>query len=78
MTTPTLMDYDEALARFEPVLGVETHIELGTASKMFCGCATGFGAEPNTQVCPVCLGCPGRCRSRTAPRSRASSRSAWR
>ncbi|MFS2294065.1 MAG: Asp-tRNA(Asn)/Glu-tRNA(Gln) amidotransferase subunit GatB [Actinomadura sp.] len=53
------MDYDEALARFEPVLGVETHIELGTASKMFCGCATEFGAEPNTQVCPVCLGLPG-------------------
>ncbi|MBW8484498.1 Asp-tRNA(Asn)/Glu-tRNA(Gln) amidotransferase subunit GatB [Actinomadura parmotrematis] len=53
------MKYDEALARFEPVLGLETHIELGTASKMFCGCATGFGAEPNTQVCPVCLGLPG-------------------
>ncbi|TMR07100.1 Asp-tRNA(Asn)/Glu-tRNA(Gln) amidotransferase subunit GatB [Actinomadura soli] len=53
------MDYDEALARFEPVLGIETHIELGTASKMFCGCPTGFGAEPNTQVCPVCLGLPG-------------------
>ncbi len=59
MSTPTLMDYDEALARFEPVLGIETHIELGTASKMFCGCPTGFGAEPNTQVCPVCLGLPG-------------------
>lgn len=59
MTTPTLMKYDEALARFEPVLGIETHIELGTASKMFCGCRTEFGAEPNTQVCPVCLGLPG-------------------
>ncbi|WP_344945518.1 Asp-tRNA(Asn)/Glu-tRNA(Gln) amidotransferase subunit GatB [Actinomadura miaoliensis] len=53
------MDYDEALARYEPVLGVETHIELGTASKMFCGCPTAFGAPPNTQVCPVCLGLPG-------------------
>ncbi|GAA4127856.1 Asp-tRNA(Asn)/Glu-tRNA(Gln) amidotransferase subunit GatB [Actinomadura keratinilytica] len=53
------MDYDEALARYEPVLGVETHIELGTASKMFCGCPTTFGAPPNTQVCPVCLGLPG-------------------
>ncbi|MGP4027849.1 Asp-tRNA(Asn)/Glu-tRNA(Gln) amidotransferase subunit GatB [Actinomadura sp. 3N407] len=53
------MDYDEALGKFEPVLGIETHIELGTASKMFCGCPTGFGAEPNTQVCPVCLGLPG-------------------
>ncbi|RJL25093.1 Asp-tRNA(Asn)/Glu-tRNA(Gln) amidotransferase subunit GatB [Bailinhaonella thermotolerans] len=59
MTTPTLMPYDEALGRFEPVLGVETHVELGTASKMFCGCATTFGAAPNTQVCPVCLGLPG-------------------
>jgi aspartyl-tRNA(Asn)/glutamyl-tRNA(Gln) amidotransferase subunit B len=59
VTTATLMDYDEALARYEPVLGVETHIELGTASKMFCGCPTAFGAEPNTQVCPVCLGLPG-------------------
>ncbi|WP_067917761.1 Asp-tRNA(Asn)/Glu-tRNA(Gln) amidotransferase subunit GatB [Actinomadura rubrobrunea] len=53
------MDYDEAVSRYEPVLGVETHIELGTASKMFCGCATTFGAPPNTQVCPVCLGLPG-------------------
>ncbi|MDL4818744.1 Asp-tRNA(Asn)/Glu-tRNA(Gln) amidotransferase subunit GatB [Actinomadura opuntiae] len=53
------MPYDEALAKYEPVLGLETHIELGTASKMFCGCPTAFGAEPNTQVCPVCLGLPG-------------------
>jgi aspartyl-tRNA(Asn)/glutamyl-tRNA(Gln) amidotransferase subunit B len=51
--------YDEALREFEPVIGLETHVELGTASKMFCGCATAFGAEPNTQVCPVCLGLPG-------------------
>ena len=57
--TTTLMPYDEALERFEPVLGLETHIELGTASKMFCGCPTTFGAPPNTQVCPVCLGLPG-------------------
>ena len=53
------MNYDDALAAFEPVLGLETHVELGTASKMFCGCATEFGADPNTQVCPVCLGLPG-------------------
>ncbi len=59
-TTPdSLLDYDEAMARFEPVLGLEVHCELGTASKMFCGCPTEFGAPPNTQVCPVCLGLPG-------------------
>jgi aspartyl-tRNA(Asn)/glutamyl-tRNA(Gln) amidotransferase subunit B len=58
-TTVELMPYDEALARFDPVLGLEVHVELNTASKMFCGCPTGFGAEPNTQVCPVCLGLPG-------------------
>jgi aspartyl-tRNA(Asn)/glutamyl-tRNA(Gln) amidotransferase subunit B len=59
MTTPALVPYDEALQEFAPVIGLETHVELGTASKMFCGCATEFGAEPNTQVCPVCLGLPG-------------------
>ena len=57
--TPTLMPYDEALARFDPVLGLEVHVELNTASKMFCGCPTGFGAAPNTQTCPVCLALPG-------------------
>ena len=54
-----LMDYDDVLARFDPVLGLEVHVELSTATKMFCGCSTTFGAEPNTQVCPVCLGLPG-------------------
>ena len=58
-TAPALMSYDEALAKFDPVLGLEVHVELNTASKMFCGCPTEFGAEPNTQVCPVCLGLPG-------------------
>ncbi|QSB06553.1 Asp-tRNA(Asn)/Glu-tRNA(Gln) amidotransferase subunit GatB [Natronoglycomyces albus] len=53
------VDYADVVARYEPVIGLETHIELGTNTKMFCGCATGFGAEPNTQVCPVCLGLPG-------------------
>nr|MDT0667857.1 Asp-tRNA(Asn)/Glu-tRNA(Gln) amidotransferase GatCAB subunit B [Micromonospora sp. DSM 115978] len=48
--------YEDAIARYEPVIGLETHVELGTASKMFCGCSTTFGADPNTQVCPVCLG----------------------
>jgi aspartyl-tRNA(Asn)/glutamyl-tRNA(Gln) amidotransferase subunit B len=51
--------FDEALSRYEPVVGLEVHVELNTATKMFCGCATEFGAEPNTQVCPVCLGLPG-------------------
>jgi aspartyl-tRNA(Asn)/glutamyl-tRNA(Gln) amidotransferase subunit B len=51
--------FEEAVARYEPVIGLETHVELGTRSKMFCGCPTVFGAEPNTAVCPVCLGLPG-------------------
>lgn len=54
-----LLDYDEVIAKYEPVLGLEVHVELSTATKMFCGCANLFGAEPNTQVCPVCLGLPG-------------------
>ncbi len=57
--TGGLLDYDDAMARFDPVLGLEVHVELNTASKMFCGCPTAFGADPNTQVCPVCLGLPG-------------------
>ena len=57
--TVELLDYSDVLAKFEPVLGMEVHVELGTVTKMFCGCPTAFGAEPNTQVCPVCLGLPG-------------------
>jgi aspartyl-tRNA(Asn)/glutamyl-tRNA(Gln) amidotransferase subunit B len=57
--TTTLPPYEEVTTRYEPVIGLETHVELGTASKMFCGCPTRFGAEPNTQICPVCLGLPG-------------------
>ncbi|MGB9279386.1 MAG: Asp-tRNA(Asn)/Glu-tRNA(Gln) amidotransferase subunit GatB [Pseudonocardiaceae bacterium] len=57
--TAALMDYDEVLARFDPVLGLEVHVELSTATKMFCGCANVFGTPPNTQVCPTCLGLPG-------------------
>jgi aspartyl-tRNA(Asn)/glutamyl-tRNA(Gln) amidotransferase subunit B len=45
--------------RYAPVIGLETHVELGTRTKMFCGCTTVFGGEPNSQVCPVCLGLPG-------------------
>ena len=44
---------------WEPVIGIEVHVELLTDSKMFCGCAVGFGAEPNTSICPTCLGLPG-------------------
>ena len=59
MSTSALPTYDDVVTRYEPVIGLETHVELGTKTKMFCGCPTTFGAEPNTQVCPVCLGLPG-------------------
>jgi aspartyl-tRNA(Asn)/glutamyl-tRNA(Gln) amidotransferase subunit B len=49
----------DVMKGFEPVIGLETHVELGTNSKMFCSCPTAFGADANTQVCPVCLGMPG-------------------
>ena len=58
MSAPTT-DYDEVVERFDPMLGLEVHVELSTRTKMFCGCSTVFGAEPNTQVCPTCLGLPG-------------------
>jgi aspartyl-tRNA(Asn)/glutamyl-tRNA(Gln) amidotransferase subunit B len=59
MSAPTLVDFDEVVERFDPMLGLEVHVELNTTTKMFCGCPTTFGAEPNTQVCPTCLGLPG-------------------
>src|SRR6266487_2967156 len=59
MTMETLVPFAEAMERYEPVIGLETHVELGTRTKMFCACTTIFGAEPNSQVCPVCLGLPG-------------------
>jgi aspartyl-tRNA(Asn)/glutamyl-tRNA(Gln) amidotransferase subunit B len=49
----------DAIARYEAVVGLEVHVQLSTATKIFCGCPTGFGAPPNTNVCPVCLGLPG-------------------
>jgi aspartyl-tRNA(Asn)/glutamyl-tRNA(Gln) amidotransferase subunit B len=59
MSAPTLIDFDQVVERYDPMLGLEVHVELNTNTKMFCGCPTTFGAEPNTQVCPVCLGLPG-------------------
>lgn len=58
-TVAELMDFDKVLTRFDPVLGLEVHVELSTATKMFCGCANAFGGEPNSRVCPTCLGLPG-------------------
>src|ERR1700676_531537 len=49
----------EEIAKYEPVIGLEVHVQLNTRTKIFCGCPTGFGAPPNTNVCPVCLGLPG-------------------
>src|ERR1700689_4558072 len=49
----------ELIAKYEPVIGLEVHVQLGTRTKIFCGCPTGFGNAPNSNVCPVCLGLPG-------------------
>ena len=49
----------EILAKYEPVIGLEVHVQLLTATKAFCGCANRFGSAPNTNICPVCLGLPG-------------------
>ena len=53
------MDFDLAIERFDPVFGIETHVELNTRTKLLCPCPTTFGAPPNTQTCPACLGLPG-------------------
>ena len=47
------------MSHYEPVIGLEIHAQLATATKIFCGCPTTFGAPPNSHVCPVCLGFPG-------------------
>src|ERR1700683_1878373 len=49
----------ELIAKYEPVIGLEVHCQLATRTKIFCGCPAGFGAPPNTNVCPVCLALPG-------------------
>ncbi len=56
---PTAAISPDVLAKYEPVIGLEVHVQLLTATKAFCSCANRFGAEPNTNICPVCLGLPG-------------------
>src|SRR4051812_29511373 len=56
------------MSEFEPVIGLEIHVQLATRTKMFCGCALSFGEPPNTRTCPVCLGLPG-----TLPRANAQA-----
>ena len=59
MAKDELMNYEQALSQFEVVIGLEVHVELNTKTKMFCGCKNEFGNEPNTNVCPICIGLPG-------------------
>jgi len=59
MSSSVVADAAEAIGRYEAVIGLEVHVQLATATKIFCGCPTSFGAPPNTNVCPVCLGMPG-------------------
>ena len=55
----SVLTHDDILARYEPVIGLEVHVQLLTATKAFCGCANQYGSAPNTNICPVCLGLPG-------------------
>lgn len=57
--TEALVDFEDAIARYDVVMGIEVHVELNTKTKMFCRCATTFGSQPNSQVCPICLALPG-------------------
>jgi aspartyl-tRNA(Asn)/glutamyl-tRNA(Gln) amidotransferase subunit B len=59
MTVTTTRLSPEVLDRYEPVIGLEVHVQLLTNTKAFCGCANRFGGEPNTHICPTCLGLPG-------------------
>jgi aspartyl-tRNA(Asn)/glutamyl-tRNA(Gln) amidotransferase subunit B len=58
-SSSALIATPEEIAKYEPVIGLEVHVQLNTCTKIFCGCPTGFGAPPNSNVCPVCLGLPG-------------------
>ncbi len=59
MSSVAAIPTPDVVARYEPVIGLEVHVQLGTRTKIYCGCPTSFGAPPNTNVCPVCLGLPG-------------------
>src|SRR5260370_12327698 len=58
MSSSVILAPPDAIAKYEPVIGLEVHVQLATATKIFCGCPTSFGAPPNTNVCPVGLVLP--------------------
>ena len=70
MSTATALS-PEILAKYQPVIGLEVHVQLLTESKAFCGCVNQYGGEPNTHVCPTCLGLPG---ALPVPNKRAANR----